>query len=88
MKEKGVAIVYISHKMDEIFRISDDITVYRDGEYIATDRAENLTQDKLIQLMVGREITDMFPKTECPIGEVVLKVGGPVRRAAGAARVV
>ena len=74
LKEKGVAIVYISHKMDEIFRISDDITVYRDGEYIATDRAENLTQDKLIQLMVGREITDMFPKTECPIGEVVLKV--------------
>ncbi|MCH1984474.1 sugar ABC transporter ATP-binding protein [Ruminococcus sp. OA3] len=74
LKEKGVAIVYISHKMDEIFRISDDITVYRDGEYIATDRAENLTQDKLIQLMVGREITDMFPKTECPIGDVVLKV--------------
>jgi ABC-type sugar transport system ATPase subunit len=44
------------------------------GEYIATDRAANLTQDKLIQLMVGREITDMFPKTECPIGDVVLKV--------------
>ena len=74
LKAKGVAIVYISHKMDEIFRISDDITVYRDGEYIATDRAENLTQDKLIQLMVGREITDMFPKAECPIGDVVLKV--------------
>ena len=60
--------------MDEIFRISDDITVYRDGEYIATDRAANLTQDKVIKLMVGREITDMFPKTECPIGDVVMKV--------------
>ena len=74
LKKKGVAIIYISHKMDEIFRISDDITVYRDGEYIATDRAANLTQDKVIQLMVGREITDMFPKTECPIGDVVMKV--------------
>lgn len=76
LKAKGVAIVYISHKMDEIFQISDDITVYRDGEYVATDKAENLDQDKLIQLMVGREITDMFPKVECPIGDVVLKVEG------------
>jgi len=74
LKAKGVAIVYISHKMDEIFRISDDISVYRDGEYIATDAVENLTQDKVIQLMVGREITDMFPKAECKIGDVVLKV--------------
>lgn len=73
LKAKGVAIIYISHKMDEIFRISDDISVYRDGEYIGTDRAENLTQDKVIQMMVGREITDMFPKKECKIGDVVLK---------------
>ena len=74
LKKKNVAIIYISHKMDEIFRISDDITVYRDGEYIATDRAENLNVDKLIQLMVGREVTDMFPKVDCPIGETILKV--------------
>lgn len=74
LKAKGVAIIYISHKMDEIFQISDDISVYRDGEFVASDRAENLTQDKLIQLMVGREITDMFPKVPCPIGDVVLKV--------------
>ncbi len=74
LKSKGVAIIYISHKMDEIFRISDEITVYRDGRYIASDRVENLTQDKLIQLMVGREIKDMFPKVACPIGKVVLKV--------------
>lgn len=74
LKAKNVAIIYISHKMDEIFRISDDITVYRDGEYIATDRAENLNVDKVIQLMVGREVTDMFPKVDCPIGETVLKV--------------
>lgn len=74
LKSKNVAIIYISHKMDEIFRISDDITIYRDGEYIATDRAENLTQDKLITLMVGREVTEMFPKVECPIGDTILKV--------------
>ena len=74
LKEKNVAIIYISLKMDEIFRISDDITVYRDGEYIATDRAENLNVDKVIQLMVGREVNNMFPKVECPIGETILKV--------------
>ena len=74
LKAKNVAIIYISHKMDEIFRISDDITIYRDGEYIATDRAENLNVDKVITLMVGREVTQMFPKVDCPIGETILKV--------------
>ena len=74
LKKKNVAIIYISHKMDEIFRISDDITVYRDGEYVASDRAENLDVDKLITLMVGRKMDNIFPKVECPIGDVVLKV--------------
>ncbi|MGL6199417.1 MAG: sugar ABC transporter ATP-binding protein [Lachnospiraceae bacterium] len=76
LKAKNVAVIYISHKMDEIFRISDDISVYRDGEYIATDKAENLNQEKIIKLMVGREITDMFPKVKCKIGSTVLKVEG------------
>jgi methyl-galactoside transport system ATP-binding protein/inositol transport system ATP-binding protein len=74
LKSKNVAIIYISHKMDEIFRISDDITVYRDGTYVGTDRAANLTHDKLIEMMVGRKVTNMFPKNPCPIGDVVLKV--------------
>lgn len=74
LKAKNVAIIYISHKMDEIFRISDDITVYRDGKYVATDRAENLNVDKVITLMVGREMTSMFPKVDCPIGETIFKV--------------
>lgn len=74
LKARNVAVIYISHKMDEIFRISDDITVYRDGEYIATERAENLDIDKVISLMVGREMGEMFPKVECPIGETILKV--------------
>ena len=74
LKAKNVAIIYISHKMDEIFRISDDISVFRDGEYITTDLASNLNVDKVIQLMVGREVTAMFPKVDCPIGDVILKV--------------
>ncbi|MDO4489619.1 MAG: sugar ABC transporter ATP-binding protein [Lachnospiraceae bacterium] len=76
LKAKNVAIVYISHKMDEIFQISDDITVFRDGEYVGTDLAENLTVDKLIQMMVGRSVEAMFPKVDCPIGEVIMKVEG------------
>ncbi|HVI39025.1 MAG TPA: sugar ABC transporter ATP-binding protein, partial [Anaerovoracaceae bacterium] len=72
LKSKNVAVIYISHKMDEIFRISDEITVYRDGEYIASDRADNLNIDNLITLMVGRSMDKMFPKIECPIGETVL----------------
>ncbi|MGL6198656.1 MAG: sugar ABC transporter ATP-binding protein [Lachnospiraceae bacterium] len=74
LKAKNVAIIYISHKMDEIFRISDDITIYRDGEYITTDQVENLNIDKVISLMVGREMGALFPKVVCPIGEVLLKV--------------
>ena len=74
LKAKNVAIIYISHKMDEIFRIADDVTVFRDGCHVATERAENLNVDKLIALMVGREMTNMFPKVDCPIGETVLKV--------------
>lgn len=76
LKAKNVAIVYISHKMDEIFQISDDITVFRDGEYVGTDRAENLDVDKLIQMMVGRSVDAMFPKVDCPIGDVIMKVDG------------
>jgi len=74
LKAKNVAIIYISHKMDEIFRIADDVTVFRDGEHVATEPAENLNVDKLITLMVGREVENMFPKIPCPIGETVLKV--------------
>lgn len=74
LKSKNVAIIYISHKMDEIFRISDDITVFRDGEYVGTDRAANLNVDKLIEMMVGRQVGNMFPKVDCPIGETILEV--------------
>lgn len=74
LKQQGVAILYISHKMDEIFAICDRITVLRDGLHIGTDLATNLNEEQLIKMMVGREINDVYPKTVVPIGEVRLKV--------------
>ena len=72
----GVAIIYITHKMDEVFRISDDITVFRDGKHVGSYPAKELDRDQLIKLMVGRELTDLFPKEEAEIGDVVLSVQG------------
>lgn len=74
LKAENVATIYISHKMEEIFRISDEISIYRDGHYIHSDLAENLDTQSLISYMVGREVANMFPKTECEIGETVLEV--------------
>jgi len=74
LKASGAGIVYISHKMEEIFRIADRITVLRDGKYVDTKPAKDLTTDQLISLMVGREIKDQFPKLDAKIGEVVLSV--------------
>ena len=62
--------------MDEVFEISDDISVFRDGQYIGTKLASDITYDELIQMMVGRTITNIFPKEEAEIGEVYLKVEG------------
>ena len=73
LKKEGCAIIYISHKMEEIMRISDDITVMRDGKLIATRRASELTLDEIIRLMVGRELTERFPPKSKEIGEVILK---------------
>lgn len=74
LREKGVAIIYISHKMEEIFEICDHITVLRDGEYIGDDEAANLDKQKLIRMMVGRELKDIYPKSEVPIEEVIFEV--------------
>lgn len=74
LKKQGVAIIYISHKMDEIFRISDTITVLRDGEWIGTKPASELDDNSLIKMMVGRELTDIYPKEPAPIGDVILEV--------------
>jgi ABC-type sugar transport system ATPase subunit len=74
LKSKGVGIVYISHKMEEIFQIADRITVLRDGKWVGTDLAKNFTKDKIIKMMVGREITEVFPKQQVDHGDVVLEV--------------
>ncbi|WP_461538601.1 sugar ABC transporter ATP-binding protein [Spongorhabdus nitratireducens] len=74
LKAKGTGIVYITHKMDEVFTIADDIAVFRDGQHIGTDLASKLDREALIKMMVGREITQMFPKEEAEIGETVLAV--------------
>ncbi len=74
LKKRGCGIIYISHKMDEILKISDEITVMRDGKHIATEAAGEMTMEKIIKLMVGRELTQMFPeKTNTP-GDVLLRV--------------
>jgi inositol transport system ATP-binding protein len=75
LKKKGVAIIYITHKMDEIFRIADDITIIRDGKWIESGPASRFDADKLVSLMVGRKIHSMFPKEEgVSIGDVALEV--------------
>lgn len=74
LKEQNVGIIYISHKMDEIFKIGDRITVLRDGKYIETCSVDGLSRSRLISLMVGRDIENIFPKTDCEIGEVKLSV--------------
>ena len=76
LKERGVAILYISHRMDEILRISNNVTVFRDGTYIGELDRETMTEDKIIQMMVGRELTELYAKTEVPIGDVVLEGKG------------
>src|SRR3954463_14536219 len=80
LRESGVSVIYITHKMDEVFRIADRGTVFRDGKHVATLDASELDRQKLVTLMVGRELTQMFPKEVAEIGEVVMSVRGLTRR--------
>ncbi|MBC5626059.1 galactose/methyl galactoside ABC transporter ATP-binding protein MglA [Clostridium sp. NSJ-49] len=74
LRDRGCGIIYISHKMEEILEISDDVTIMRDGKWIATEEAKDLTTDKIIKLMVGRDLTNRFPpKTNKP-SDVILEV--------------
>ena len=74
LRDRGCAIIYISHKMAEILRISDEVTIMRDGKWIATKDAKNLTMDEIIKLMVGRELTNVYPPKTNKIGDVLLEV--------------
>ena len=73
LKTAGKAVIYISHRMDEIFKICDDVTVMKDGQHVATTSLNTLTTDKLIALMVGRELSDLFPKRSFARGSVRLR---------------
>jgi rhamnose transport system ATP-binding protein len=74
LKARGVAVIYISHKLDEIFAIADRVTVLRDGAHVATKRVADTDAAELVQLMVGRKIESLFPKITVSIGEPVLEV--------------
>ncbi len=74
LRQRGVSIIYISHKMEEILQISDEVTIMRDGKYIGTWNASELTTDLIISKMVGRDLTQRFPERTNVPGEVVLRV--------------
>lgn len=74
LKAKGVAIIYISHRMEEIFEICDSVSVFRNGTYVNTRSLDGVTRDELISMMVGRDVKSVFPKVDCEIGDVVFKV--------------
>lgn len=76
LKERGVTIIYISHKMDEVFRIADDITVLRDGEVVKSVRAADTDIDEVISWMVGRRMGNVYPKEEVGLGDKILEVEG------------
>lgn len=79
LRSRGKAIVYISHKIEEIFAIADEITVLRDGDFVSHDTIEAFEHDKLISLMVGRTLNQQFHKTHHSFGDVLLKVEGMSR---------
>jgi ABC-type sugar transport system ATPase subunit len=74
LKADGKSLIYISHKLEEIYEITDRVTVYRDGEFIGTSITKDLPMSELIRMMVGRNVDEMFPKIPCDIGDVKLEV--------------
>ena len=74
LKARGSAVIYITHRINEVFRIADEVSVLRDGRMVGSDTADRLDRDRLITMMVGRELTQLFPKTNTPSDRVVLMV--------------
>src|SRR5690242_3016549 len=74
LRDEGRALVFISHRFDEVFALCDTVTVMRDGSYISTDAVADVTEAQIVAKMVGREVADLYPKTAAEIGEVVLEV--------------
>jgi ABC-type sugar transport system ATPase subunit len=74
LREGGTAIIFISHRLEELFEIAERVTIFRDGTYIDTRETKDISRDELIRLMVGRSITSLFPKSDVVPGEMILKV--------------
>ena len=80
LRERNVAIIYISHRLDEVFKLADRVTVLRDGQYVGTRNIADTSEDNLISMMVGRTIDDLFPRLETKVGETILELRGLTRR--------
>ena len=80
LKARGVAVIYITHKMDEVFTITDEVSVYRDGEFVGHEESSRLNRESLIKMMVGRTIDQFFQKEQAEVGSPVLEVEGLTRR--------
>jgi rhamnose transport system ATP-binding protein len=76
LRARGVGLIYISHRLDELFQIADRVTVLRDGSVIGTEDMSSIDRRKMIRMMVGRELSSVFPKVEAPIGEIALETEG------------
>jgi rhamnose transport system ATP-binding protein len=82
LRDEGTAIIFISHRLEELFELADRVTVLRDGAYVDTHLMKDVTRDDLIRMMVGRKISNLFPKQEVEAGDVALKVEGLTREGA------
>ena len=80
LKKQGIAVIYISHRMEEIFQICESVTVMRDGQIIGTRQVADVTSDELVEMMVGREVNSAYPKRNVEIGEEVLRVENLCRK--------
>ncbi|MBM3237980.1 sugar ABC transporter ATP-binding protein [Candidatus Poribacteria bacterium] len=80
LKSEGVSIIYISHRIDEVFQIADRVTVLRDGRWIGTFSVENISKDGLIEMMVGRKLNEEFPTRQTTIGKELLSLKGVTRK--------
>lgn len=87
LRSSGVGVIYISHRLEEIFSLADRVTVLRDGESVASNRVDELNETQLIKLMVGREISHIFPERDGSIGEVILSLRNVGCTASGVAGV-
>src|SRR5205823_6064581 len=82
LRQRGVGIIYISHRLEEIFGIADRVTVLRDGHHVGTMQVRDTNREEIIRMMVGRELKDVIPKRPAPRGEPLLTVEGLTRRGA------